>query len=283
MAAANIDELERYIEALENDLRLERSLHASTPIVPRVSKHPVTQREIKELGLTATQLQSETIAVNHSNKPSDRDTAAKLQLGVGETLPLPNDTHDSQNNSSEIKSAISITSKNEIKKDNPETCSNKIVKFKPSKYDGSGSWLDYLSHFEMCALVNEWSEEQKGLYLAVSLTGQAQAILGDLPKEKRQNFKELVSSLEERFAPPSQTELYRVQLKERRQKATETLPELGQAIRRLSNLAYPTAPIDVRETLAKEQFLDALVDSEMRLRIKQSRPKTLNDAIRFGS
>lgn len=49
-------------------------------------------------------------------------------------------------------------------------------------------------------------------------------------------------------------ELYRVQLREKRQKATGTLPELGQSIRHLTNLAYPSAPIDVRETLAKEHF-----------------------------
>ncbi|CAC5385150.1 unnamed protein product [Mytilus coruscus] len=98
-----------------------------------------------------------------------------------------------------------------------------------------------------------WSEHQKGLYLAVSLIGQTQAVLGDLPKEKKQIFSDLVYALEERFAPSSQTELYRVQFKERRQKASETLPEL-----------------------------DALVDSEMRLRIKQSRPKGLNDAIRLA-
>ncbi|XP_071161075.1 uncharacterized protein [Mytilus edulis] len=134
----------------------------------------------------------------------------------------------------------------------------------------------------MCALVNRWSEYQKGLYLAVSLIGQAQAVLGDLPKEKRQIFSDLVFALEERFAPSSQTELYRVQFKERRQKASETLPELGQSVRRLSNLAYPTAPLELRDTLAKEQFLDALVDSEMRLRIKQSRPKGLNDTIRLA-
>lgn len=74
-------------------------------------------------------------------------------------------------------------------------------------------------------------------------------------------------------------ELYRVQLREKRQKATESLPELGQAIRRLTNLAYPSAGNDLQETLAKEQFIDALVDSDMRIRIKQSRPKTLNEAI----
>ncbi|CAG2215822.1 unnamed protein product [Mytilus edulis] len=127
-----------------------------------------------------------------------------------------------------------------------------------------------------------WSEHQKGLYLAVSLIGQVQAVLGDLPKEKRQIFSDLVNALEERFAPSSQTELYRVQFKECRQKASETLPGLGQSVRRLSNLAYPTAPLKLRDTLAKEQFIDALVDSEMRLRIKQSRPKGLNDAIRLA-
>ncbi|VDI63801.1 Hypothetical predicted protein [Mytilus galloprovincialis] len=127
-----------------------------------------------------------------------------------------------------------------------------------------------------------WSEHQKGLYLAVSLVGQAQAVLGDLPKEKRQIFSDLVYALEERFAPSCQTELYRVQFKECRQKASDTLPGLGQSVRRLSNLAYPTAPLELRDTLAKEQFIDALVDSEMRLRIKQSRPKGLNDAIRLA-
>ncbi|CAG2189961.1 unnamed protein product [Mytilus edulis] len=156
------------------------------------------------------------------------------------------------------------------------------VNNKPSKYDGNTSWIDYLAHFEMCTLVNMWSEHQKGLYLAVSLIGQAQAVLGDLPKEKRQIFSDLVNALEERFAPSSQTELYRVQFKECRQKVSETLPGLGQSVRRLSNLAYPTAPLELRDTLAKEQFIDALVDSEMRLRIKQSRPKGLNDAIRLA-
>ena len=69
---------------------------------------------------------------------------------------------------------------------------------------------------------------------------------------------------------------------ERRQSATETLPELGQSIRRLTNLAYPTAPGDVRDTLAKEQFIDALEDSDIRLRAKQARPLNLNDAIRHA-
>ena len=88
-------------------------------------------------------------------------------------------------------------------------------------------------------------------------------------------------ALEERFAPQSQTELYRVQMRERHQKAGESLPELDQAIRRLANLAYSTAPTEIRENLSKDQFVDALQDSEMRIRIKQALPKYLNDAIQL--
>lgn len=150
---------------------------------------------------------------------------------------------------------------------------------KPATYDGSGLWNDYLSHFESVCLLNDWTETEKGLYLAASLRGLAQGVLGNQPRDERQNYRKLVKALQDRFAPMNQTELYRAQLRERRQKASESLPEMGQDIRRLVNLAYPTAPDDVREILATEQFLDGLHNSEMRLKIKQARPINLNDAI----
>jgi hypothetical protein len=75
-----------------------------------------------------------------------------------------------------------------------------------------------------------------------------------------------VKALEERFSPPNQTDLYRVQLTERRQKPAESLPKLGQAIRRLVNLSSPTVPEDVRDTLAKQHLIEALAYSEMMIR-----------------
>ena len=150
---------------------------------------------------------------------------------------------------------------------------------KPATYDGTGLWNDYLSHFESVSLLNHWTETEKGLYLAASLRGQAQGILGNQPRDDRQNYTKLVQSLQDRFAPSNQTELYRAQLREKRQKASESLPEMGQDVRRLTNLAYPTASSDLKEVLATEQFLDGLYDSEMRLKIKQARPSSLNDAI----
>lgn len=147
---------------------------------------------------------------------------------------------------------------------------------KPATFDGTGSWLEYRSHFDACAMLNKWKEREKGLFLAVSLRGQAQCVLGNLPYAQKHDYALLVNAFEDRFSPANQNDLYRTQ------RAAETLPELGQSIRRLTNLAYPTALGDVTETLAKEQFIDALIDSDMRLRVKQARPLNLNDAIRHA-
>jgi hypothetical protein len=110
------------------------------------------------------------------------------------------------------------------------------TRVKAATYDGTSLWLDYKSHFDACSRINQLSENEKGLYLVVALRGQAQVIPGDLTIDKQQDNTNLVKALEECFAPPNQTELYRVQLTERRQKPAESLPELGRAIRRLVNL-----------------------------------------------
>jgi hypothetical protein len=43
---------------------------------------------------------------------------------------------------------------------------------------------------------------------------QTQCVLGDLPSDRQVHYISLVEALEERFAPPNQMDLYRVQLKE---------------------------------------------------------------------
>ena len=43
----------------------------------------------------------------------------------------------------------------------------------------------------------------------------------------------------------------------------------------MTRQAYPGAPTAVISTLARDHFIDALTDSDMRLYIQQSHPKTL--------
>ena len=91
-----------------------------------------------------------------------------------------------------------------------------------------------------------------------------------------------LSSITRTFFTTKSNESLPSATKRKTTKASETLPELGQAIRRLVNKAYHKAPAEVRETLSTDHFLDALVNSEMRIRIKQSRPANLNQAISSG-
>ncbi|VDI38820.1 Hypothetical predicted protein [Mytilus galloprovincialis] len=83
----------------------------------------------------------------------------------------------------------------------PGASMSKRRDIKVATYDGSGDWNDYRSHFEACSSINGWDNLEKGLYLAASLRGQAQGVLGDLSDDKKSHFDQLVRSLEERFAP----------------------------------------------------------------------------------
>ena len=46
--------------------------------------------------------------------------------------------------------------------------------------NGGNSRLDYKTHFDTRAEINNWSLSEKGLYLAVSLRGQAHEVIGNL-------------------------------------------------------------------------------------------------------
>ena len=59
----------------------------------------------------------------------------------------------------------------------------------------------------------------------------------------------------------------------------ETLPQLAQAIQHLPLQAYPQPPSNLQDTLARDNFIDALPESEVRWSIHQARPKSLQDAL----
>ncbi|XP_046571011.1 uncharacterized protein LOC124279245, partial [Haliotis rubra] len=47
-------------------------------------------------------------------------------------------------------------------------------------------------------------------------------------------------------------------------------------------MAYPDAGTELVEILAKDHFIEALQESEMRLRVQQSRPRTLDEAVQLA-
>ena len=110
------------------------------------------------------------------------------------------------------------------------------------------------------------------------MKGCAQQVLG----EANGNFSygELVQLLEARFGSIARADVYLAELRGRSRKSGESLPQLGQAIRRLTTLAYPDMDSIAQDRLAKNHFTEALVDQRLRLAIFQTNPPTLDDAIR---
>ena len=151
---------------------------------------------------------------------------------------------------------------------------------KPAIFDGSTPWQDYVVHFEIVSQLNGWhNNRDKAMHLASCLRGPAQAVLGDLNTHDRFSYEVLTKALKRRFCLEDKAELNRTLLKNRRRKNDETLPELAQSLRRLAKSAYPDAPYEVQDSLAKDQFLDAINDANLRWQIFQMRPKTLDNAL----
>ena len=153
---------------------------------------------------------------------------------------------------------------------------------RPQKFEGTGSWEDYSAQFQLIADLNGWDDVTKATHLAVSLAGAARAVLGDLPEGERKDYESLNKAVRARFGTDNLTEVYRTQIKSGARGKDESLPELAQAFRRLSRLAYPDASPDLRETLARDFFIDALGDADTRWRVRQNRPSTLNKALEIA-
>ena len=150
----------------------------------------------------------------------------------------------------------------------------------PDRFAGDVPWRDYKSHFESCAVINGWSAEEKAFFLAAGLKGQAQQVLGDRAAGEVLDYAELTARLERRYGPGEQAETFLAELRGRTRKENESLQELGQGIRRLTELAYPELPRDSRERLARGYLVDAIPDAEIRAGIFRAHPRTLDEAIR---
>ena len=153
-----------------------------------------------------------------------------------------------------------------------------LGKMKPQQYDGSEDLNEYLTHFDIVAKLNGWTKSAKSLHLAGSLTGGARALLNDLDPGVREDFDKLVDALTNRYGTVNRAEVFKTQLQTRIKRKDETIPELAQAIQTLAKKAYPTANASMIDVLAIDHFIDALPQSDIRLRLKESRPKNLMEA-----
>ena len=132
----------------------------------------------------------------------------------------------------------------------------------------------------MVASLNGWDEDSGALELDTSLRESAQGILTDLEPEKRFDYHSLMSALSARFEPDNQADVYLAHLRTRVRAKSESLPELGQEIKRLARHALPSASSEVREWMALTHFVEALDNEFLEYSVKQTKPKTVDDAVK---
>lgn len=160
----------------------------------------------------------------------------------------------------------------------PKKSDSSHIKMRPVHYDGTDDWEEYLSQFEILSDINKWGDNEKGLYLASSLKGAARSILSDLNENERRDFSKLKLSLARKFGSEYKAEMYRAKLQSRFRSKTESISELATSIMKLTRQAYPKANTQLLDTLAVDYFIDALDDSDIRLRLRQSQPDTITQA-----
>ena len=154
---------------------------------------------------------------------------------------------------------------------------------KLEKYDGQSPIEAFLAKYEICAKHNLWDSSERLSQLMCSLTGTASQVLWEFNASGVTTWNDLVTKLRARYGSSDQTALYRTQLRTRRQKEGEGLPSLAQDIRRLMVLAYPGAATEMSEMVAIDAFLDALIDPELALRVRDREPTTLDLACQYAT
>jgi len=72
---------------------------------------------------------------------------------------------------------------------------------------------------------------------------------------------------------------HRIELRNRRRRADETLQSVHSDIRRLAALAYPNVSPEMREEVACDYFLDALEDPDLVFKIRERQPVDIDSAL----
>ena len=149
---------------------------------------------------------------------------------------------------------------------------------RPAKFDGTTDLGDYLNHFDLCIRVNKWSLVDAGMYLGLSLAGQARRLLTGSALTTAEGYRRLRKALVSRYEPQEQEETYKALLRTRERKEGEGLQGLQEELKKYTRLAYPDATAKTIDSLTLDRFL-AAVDEKLRQLVYMTQPKDLQEAV----
>jgi hypothetical protein len=152
---------------------------------------------------------------------------------------------------------------------------------KPPTFNGQTNLDEFLIKFRTVAEYNRWDSVDKIAHLKCALTGAASQLLWDAPGADKLTFDRLVSKLIDRFGSADQRELYITQLRTRRRRQNESLPELYSDIKRLMVSAYAgSVNSEMGGIIARDYFVSALADPELEMKVREREPADLEQALK---
>jgi hypothetical protein len=148
----------------------------------------------------------------------------------------------------------------------------------PREFSGKTSWAEYVRYFDKVAAVNQWKDDEKCLFLAVSLEGRAADVHEAIPDDKKKKFSSLCKAISAKLEPIERVDLHKTAFRARMRKDAEPIEALCHDIKVLVTQAYPNADVETQDELAREQFVAALTPQVLRQLVRQSCPRSLEAA-----
>jgi len=141
-------------------------------------------------------------------------------------------------------------------------------------FNGSTPLEACLIKLQGCTKYNAWSAEDRVCHIIAGLEGPAQQVLYDVNDSTTDT--ELINILKNRFGNAKKVEQHRAALRARRMKPGESLQDLYVDMKYLMSLAYAGERGVVCESLAKDMFLDAMDNPQLRQRVLDQQPNNID-------
>ncbi|GBM08908.1 hypothetical protein AVEN_57453-1 [Araneus ventricosus] len=147
-------------------------------------------------------------------------------------------------------------------------------------FDGQTSWTAFKTQFDVVSSTNGWTDFVKVSQLVASLRGSAAEVLQGIPADKLTDLTTIEKALESRFGDSHLTQFYRTE-----NKKTETRRKpsrIGCRCGATNEPGYAECPLDVRESLAAQYFVDAIRDEDTQHSTRMMDAKDLKSSLAYS-
>ncbi len=170
-------------------------------------------------------------------------------------------------------------------KNNPKSKTYNRKEVKLECYSGQSTETtieSYLAQFRLVAQRNQWPEDEWASELVMRLRGEARNLI--LPDEscKVPSFQKLCKRLKERFGIVDNPSLFVSQIRARRRKDKESIPELSQWIQTMGRKGYPGLSSETRDQVLLDFFVNSLPDENQRRYIMDREPMSMSEAAKVA-